>query len=237
MRMITCEHGGNEVPAPWRSRFETAAEVLATHRGYDPGTLQLARQLAARLDAPLHVSTVTRLLVDLNRSLAHRALFSEWTRELSATDRERVLREHYHPYRQRVEQEIAAAVSSAADLPVLHVSVHSFTPIWNGAERAVDVGLLYDPRRDGERAFCAAWKKAIEATHPRIRVRMNNPYRGIADGLTTHLRRRFPGAQYQGIELEVNQGIVAGDPHRWTALRSTLSETLTRLLGGSAAAR
>ncbi|HSM16922.1 MAG TPA: hypothetical protein VK845_07985, partial [Gemmatimonadales bacterium] len=33
----------------------------------------------------------------------------------------------------------------------------------------------------------------------------NYPYRGNTDGLTRHLRSRFPPSAYLGIELEVNQ--------------------------------
>lgn len=231
MTIISCEHGGNRLPPAWGSRFASATDALASHRGFDPGALPLARQLARRLGASLHASTVSRLLVDLNRSLTHRALFSEWSRDLPDEDRKRVLGEHYHPYRQRVEEAVAERVAAAAESGTagLHISVHSFTPTWNGTERAVDVGLLYDPRRSGERAFCAAWKRAIEREQPGLRVRMNNPYRGVADGLTTYLRRRFDQSQYQGIELEVNQGIVAGDPAAWKKLRQSLTTTLARI--------
>lgn len=228
MRIITCEHGGNRVPPAWSARFTSASEALGSHRGFDPGALQLARQLARRLGAPLYSATVSRLLVDLNRSLTNRSLFSEWSRGLSPEDRERLLGEHYHPYRQRVEQAVGQAVVAAASSgqSVLHISVHSFTPLWNGTLRAVDVGLLYDPRRAAERAFSAAWKQAIEREQPGLRVRLNYPYRGIADGLTTHLRRRFDSAHYLGIELEVNQAIVAGPPAAWNQLRQTVTESL-----------
>ena len=227
MRIVTCEHGGNRVPAAWASQFVSAAEALASHRGYDPGALPLARLLARRLCAPLCASTVSRLLVDLNRSRTSRTLFSQWSRDLSPGQRERVLSEHYHPYRSRVERCVADAVADAAGRgPVLHLSVHSFTPFWNGSERAVDVGFLYDPRRSSERRFCADWKRAIERVQPELRVRLNNPYRGAADGLTTHLRRRFGPDAYQGVELEVSQGIVSGEPRDWQRLRRTLATTL-----------
>jgi hypothetical protein len=41
-------------------------------------------------------------------------------------------------------------------------------------------------------------------------VRRNRPYRGAADGLTTHLRRKL-GPRYLGIELEVSQRFFAAD--------------------------
>ena len=61
--LVTCEHGGNRVPKRYRRLFAGWESVLASHRGYDPGALTLARELARAFDAPLVASTVTRLLV------------------------------------------------------------------------------------------------------------------------------------------------------------------------------
>jgi predicted N-formylglutamate amidohydrolase len=102
---------------------------------------------------------------------------------------------------------------------VIHISSHSFTPVLNGAVRRADVGLLYHPGRRGEAALCARWKTALSLLDPALRVRRNYPYAGKADGLTSHLRKRFPPSAYVGIELEVNQRIVGAAGPRWTRLR------------------
>jgi predicted N-formylglutamate amidohydrolase len=77
--IVTCEHGGNHVPPPYRALFRGRERLLASHRGWDPGALTAARELARVLRAPLIFSRVTRLLIDLNRSPGHRALFSAVT--------------------------------------------------------------------------------------------------------------------------------------------------------------
>ena len=82
--IVTCEHGGNRIPAPYRPLFARHAALLATHRGYDPGAQQMARALAVALHAPLVTATVSRLLIDLNRSLGHPRLHFEATRDLPA---------------------------------------------------------------------------------------------------------------------------------------------------------
>src|SRR3954454_24119921 len=69
--LVTCEHGGNRIPARYRPLFAGAEALLESHRGYDPGALQLGREIAAALDAPLVSANVSRLLVDLNRSIGH----------------------------------------------------------------------------------------------------------------------------------------------------------------------
>ena len=93
---------------------------------------------------------------------------------------------------------------------MIHLSSHSFTPELNGRVRVADVGLLYDPARQGEAALCARWKASLAAIAPQFRVRRNYPYAGKGDGLTRDLRLRFSRRAYVGIELEVNQQIVLG---------------------------
>ncbi len=206
--LLTCEHAGAEVPPRWRPLFRDSAALLASHRGHDAGAWSLARRLARALSAPLVGHHLTRLLVDANRSPGHPAFFSELTRELPRAERRRLVATCWAPHRHRVESRVATLLEGGAT--VLHVGVHSFTPVLRGEVRRADVGLLYDPSRVGEAAFCAAWKAALLEVAPELRVRRNYPYRGVSDGLTTALRRGLPPDRYLGIELEVNQAALAG---------------------------
>jgi predicted N-formylglutamate amidohydrolase len=229
--LVTCEHGGNRIPRRWRSLFEGQEALLASHRGWDPGALTLARRLSRELDAPLVASTTSRLLVELNRSIGHPLLFSARTRDLPRDERERILEGHYHPYRNEVQGRLADALRSAGrGGAILHLSVHTFTPTLNGEVRNADIGLLYDPARKGEQHFAAAWRAALREVAPELRVRMNYPYRGAADGLTTHLRRRLRASRYLGIELEVNQALAAGHENRRKALLGQLSASIRKVL-------
>ena len=88
---------------------------------------------------------------------------------------------------------------------VAHVAVHSFTPVLKGVVRETDIGLLYDPRRSIETDFCNLWKKNIGKLNGTLRVRMNYPFKGYNDGLTTGMRKNFNNNEYIGIELEINQ--------------------------------
>jgi predicted N-formylglutamate amidohydrolase len=225
--IITCEHGGNRVPAPWKSLFRGTGALLGTHRGYDAGALSMARTLASAFAAPLVASTVSRLLVDLNRSVGHRALYSAATRPLGRAEREHILALCYRPYRDEVETLVARAVAERRQ--VVHISSHSFTPVLDGAERLADVGLLYDPTRRGERSLCQTWGSAIGRRIAPLRVRRNYPYQGRNDGLTSHLRRRFAPLQYIGVELEVNQKHLRGQRFP-TALSSAIVESLREAL-------
>jgi len=201
--VLTCEHASNAVPRAYAPLFRGRRGLLATHRGYDLGALPVARALARALSAPLHVTRVTRLLVDANRSPGHPALFSRFTRALPEAERAAVLARYHDPHWARVRAEVARLHARGAR--VVHVGVHSFTPVWNGAPREIDVGLLYDPRRPGERAFCDAWLAALRRAEPSLRVRRNAPYRGVSNCLPTALRGELPARAYLGLEVEMSQ--------------------------------
>ena len=226
--VVTCEHGGNRIPAPYQPLFARAGALLATHRGYDAGALHMARALASAFDAPLFTSTVSRLLVDLNRSIGHRTLHSDWTRHLPHAVRERILALYYRPYRQQVETRVARAIASG--MRVVHISSHSFTPVLDGAVRNADVGLLYDPARVGELAICESWSAVLARRIAPLRVRRNYPYQGRNDGLTSHLRRRFAPTRYVGIELEINQKHVGAGDRLPVALRRAVVTSLREVL-------
>jgi predicted N-formylglutamate amidohydrolase len=226
--LVTCEHGGNRVPAAYRPLFRKHTDALRSHRGYDPGALRTARDFAAALGAELVYSTTTRLLVELNRSLHNRKLFSEITRSLCAVERARVLTRYYHPYRDWVHAQIEQHVGKGRR--ILHLSSHTFTPSLNGLERNADVGLLYDPKRRAEARFVEEWQRELKCAAPRLSVRRNYPYRGTDDGFTTFLRQRYPDAAYAGIELEVYQKHALGEPRAWRELRRHLVASFKRTL-------
>ena len=174
--------------------------------------------------AALVTSTISRLLIDLNRSIGHPRLFSAATRDAPATVREQIVAQYYRPFRERAEHLVGRSVSRGRR--VIHISSHSFTPELDGKARRADVGFLYHPGRHGEAGLCARWKASLATFAPALRVRRNYPYAGKGDGLTSHLRLRFPKGAYLGIELEVNQGIVFAAGRRWTALRRALIDSL-----------
>jgi predicted N-formylglutamate amidohydrolase len=204
--LVSCEHAGNTVPARYAALFAGAGALLEGHRGWDAGAMALAGWLASLLGAPLHATRVTRLLVDTNRSLHHRRLFSEFTAGLGRPVRAEILERHYHPHRRAIEERLCGWIAGGGR--VLHLAVHSFDPRLAPGRDACDLGLLYDPKRRAETALCHRWQTALHAGGE-LRVRRNHPYRGNADGLTTHLRRLLPADSYLGIELEANQAQLA----------------------------
>ena len=199
--LITCEHGGNEIPLAYHAFFQHQQQALNSHRGYDPGTLDLFEVVKFLADFSLK-SEVSRLLVELNRSLYHRQLFSEVSKEFSAEKKEEILQQYYFPYRNSVEKQIE--IWRHLNEKVIHLPLHSFTPIFNGIERNTDFGILYDSSKTNEKNFSKNFKLQLQQELPQFKIRFNYPYLGKADGFTTYLRKKFP-TNYTGIELEINQ--------------------------------
>ncbi len=224
--IISCEHGGNHVPSEYHHLFKGKQAVLNSHRGRDAGALMIARELAKKLNTPLTVSEITRLLVDLNRSSHHRALFSEFTRNCDKDTRHKILREYYFPYRMHVENEITKALKVKKS--VVHFSIHSFTPRLGSETRNADIGLLYDPARKGERDLCMKLQSILQGQSKKLVIRRNYPYRGNADGFTTYLRKKFAATKYIGVEIEINQKHVNHTDH-WKSLRKHIINSVIRL--------
>jgi len=222
--VLTCEHAGNRIPREYARLFAGAGAVLASHRGWDPGVLRLARLLAKLLRRPLLSTQWSRLLVEANRSAHRSKIWSRFTANLPAAERQRILGRYWRPHREAVERAIAAAV--AARRVVVHVAVHTFTPELDGEVRNADVAFLYDSSRRPEAALARRWGGLLRAAVPGLRVRNNYPYRGDTDGLPTAMRRQYAAARYRGFELEVNQALFAGP--RWRRVGEALAAILGR---------
>lgn len=198
--IVTCEHASNDVPREFRASLGEDAKRLGTHFSYDLGAKQIARALARELKTPLVLGTVSRLLVDLNRTSQHPRVLGATVRDAEPALRRGLLSQFHEPYWRSVRKTAEKVVRQRGR--VLHLAIHSFTPELNGVVRTADIGLLYDPARALERALCTSWQRELSAN---FLVRRNYPYRGVSDGLVTHLRKRFAAARYVGLEIEVNQ--------------------------------
>lgn len=202
--LLTCEHGGNIILKPYATYFKNARKELNSHFGFDFGALDLFKTLMPLADYS-KFSEISRLLIELNRSLHHPKLFSNFSKELSKKEKETLINTYYLDYRNTIESTINQWIDK--EETVVHLSIHTFTPILNNIKRNCDIGLLYDSRNIIEATFCTALKKQLKISESSFIVRHNYPYLGKADGFTTYLRKQFKN-NYLGIELEVNQKFV-----------------------------
>ncbi|KGP62483.1 N-formylglutamate amidohydrolase [Legionella norrlandica] len=209
--VVSCEHAVNTVPPEYQKLFEPHKELLESHRGLDLGALEVAESIHRMNQCNLYKATCTRLLVDCNRSANHPNCFTEITKTLSDDEKKKILNQYYFPFRNQVINNIQQFINQ--ELQVWHLSVHSFTPKMNNLIRTTDIGILYDPQRSSEKALSKQWQKEIKTLYPEYKVRMNYPYKGISNGFTTSLRKKYTPDEYIGIELEVNQKFTLGLNH------------------------
>ena len=137
--------------------------------------------------------------------------------------KQRLIDEYYLPYRSKIKD----VIQQLSPL-VVHLSVHSFTPIWKGVPRTVDIGLLFDPTRSMEAQICEAMQKILKQELPHLSVRLNEPYLGTDDGFTTYLRTQFSDSAYAGIEIEVSQALNEQSSRIATAIIDSLRIAILR---------
>jgi predicted N-formylglutamate amidohydrolase len=128
--------------------------ILQTHIGWDIGAAELARLLATSLDAVLVLQSYSRLVIDCNRPLNSVASIAPISDTVPIPGNEAVSSEEaeqraaaiFTPYHERIRFELDHR--EALQRPAVLVSVHSFTPVFQGFVRPWDVGTLYhrDPR-------------------------------------------------------------------------------------------
>lgn len=206
--VLSCEHASRALPPG--EDLGLPPEQRAGHEVWDPGAAELAQALGRRLGVEPLLGRYSRVWVDLNRSPHNPRVIPEdsfglavpGNQGLSAAARAARLAQDHQPYWQALRDRVLAA---AAEAPVLHLAVHSFTPVLGGLRREVELGLLFDPRRSLELHVAGVLLERLVALG--LVARANEPYTGWGDGVTVWLRTQLPEGRYAGLELEWGQGL------------------------------
>ncbi len=148
--LLVCDHASNRIPRRLGT-LGVSEEDRQRHIAWDVGAADLARRMAARLDATLVLQTYSRLVIDCNRDPgvpSAMPIRSEVTdipgnHDLEPRDRQARMSEIFQPYHDRIGYIMAAR--EAAGRPTVLVAVHSFTPYYEGlGARPWHVGVLYN---------------------------------------------------------------------------------------------
>lgn len=216
--LVTCEHGSDVIADDVRHFFDwsTAVGDAPGAVGFDRGAAEISRAIAAGLGGSLVEPPCSPMVIDLNRSPRSRRLFSPSMRRAPQSVRQQLVKRYLEPYRQQVCEVLRRQLEQYG--VVIHFAVHAFAPFPPGASerrceaaRRTDLGLLYDPQRPAERAFCEELVWELYDQMPLLRVRRNYPLRGTRDCISQWLRRHYPAEHYLGIELQLNQAWCARD--------------------------
>jgi predicted N-formylglutamate amidohydrolase len=204
--LLVVEHAGRRIPKALGTLGLPASE-LERHIAWDIGAEGLARSLSELLDAPLVLQRYSRLVYDCNRppeSPGAMPVISESTRipgneNLSDAQRNARTEALYRPFHAAVAQ-----LLEAREKPVL-VTVHSFTPVYKGTPRTLDLGILHDDdARLADRLLQACESDADLA------VRRNEPY-GPQDGVTHTLQLHALPRGLANVMLEIRNDLIADE--------------------------
>ncbi|SIO21936.1 Predicted N-formylglutamate amidohydrolase [Rhodovulum sp. ES.010] len=214
--VVVCDHASNAIP-PGLARLGLAPGDEASHAAWDPGALGVARALSGALDAPLVAAAVSRLVHDVNRPEGSAEAMPKRTETvtipgnagLTMAHRAARGRRYYVPFHAAIEEVYAARPKAAL------VTVHSFTPVWHGTRRAVEIGIVHDS--DSRLA------DAMLARPPAgRRAGRNDPY-GPEHGVTHTLRRHGVERGRLNVMLEIRNDLVA-DAEAEAAMGRMLAE-------------
>lgn len=236
--VILCDHASNRVP-PGFGALGLGAADMQRHIAWDPGALPVARGLARRLGAPLLYPDASRLLIDCNRppgAADSTAVVSEDTevpgnRDLSPGLRARRVAGIYEPYHAAIDDLLDRR--AAAGRPSALVAVHSFTPVYRGAERPWHIGILYDGDRRVADGLIGHYR-----ADPGIVAGDNQPY-GPWDGVYHTLERHGEARGLPCVMIEIRNDLIATPEgqERWAeSLAGALGAALADLAASAAAA-
>jgi predicted N-formylglutamate amidohydrolase len=228
--LLFADHSGSVIPRGLASLGLPASE-LERHIAWDIGIAGVTERLSAALDAPAVLQTYSRLVIDCNRNPAWPSAMpeiSEFTeipgnRGLTEADRAARVSEIFRPYHDR----IAALLDTraAAGKRTILVAMHSFTPVFKGESRRVEVGILYFRRTKLASELLRLLRDEGDLT-----VGENAPYALTEDSdysIPTHGERR--GLEH--VEIEIRQDLIES-PAGQAAWGDRFARLLTAALPG-----
>lgn len=226
--VLVCEHASNAVPDVFDNLGLSAAD-LEKHIAWDIGAFGVACEMARLLDAPLVASRVSRLVYDCNRPpeapdaipVTSENVRIPGNAGLGEDQRRERTERYYVPFHDALSGCLDARISRPRRSVLL--TIHSFTPVYAGVKRDVQLGILHE----ADTRFADSLLLAVEAEVPMV-VRRNEPY-GPRDGvdhtLSTHGIRR--GMLNAMIEIK-NDLIVSAEAQR--AMAALLSHSAVKAL-------
>jgi len=204
--VLICEHASHFIPAVF-DHLGLRDDQRQSHVAWDPGAMGVARRLAEVLDAALVAGAVSRLVYDCNRPPAAADAMPAQSEVvtipgnigLTTDQRADRTRTYYEPFRAAVAHQIARTTT-----PII-VTIHSFTPIFHGQPRTVEIGVLHDADTRLADAMLQTARHHTDAV-----VQRNQPY-GAADGVTHTLKEHAIPGGHLNVMLELRNDLIQTD--------------------------
>ena len=200
--LVICDHASNNIPLEY-GNLGISKKDLESHRAFDLGAYEVAGELSNLLSCSLVMANFSRLLIDPNRGKDDPTLIPKLSEgkiikgniniSMSEDDIERNKRidRFYLPYHKQINRFISKSLDNGRIPKIL--SIHSFTPIWKGKKREIDVGILWDKDDRLSKIFLNSLKN--------IKLGDNKPYNGRLKNDTLYKHATSHGIPHVLIEL------------------------------------
>lgn len=203
--VLVCEHATSYIPETF-DNLGLQPDDRQSHAAWDPGALAVAMRLSEGLNATLVASEISRLVYDCNRppeaadAMPERSerIVVPGNMKLDEEARKERARLYYEPFRD------AVASAMRANLTPILVTVHSFTPVYEGEKRSVEIGILHD---SDSRLADAMLEAAINSD---LDVQRNEPY-GPQDGVTHTLKEHAIRTGHANVMIEIRNDLIADE--------------------------
>jgi predicted N-formylglutamate amidohydrolase len=221
---LTADHAGRAIPR-WLGTLGLAESELQRHIAWDIGIAGVTERLADALNATAVLQAYSRLVIDCNREPLWATSIPEVS-ELTAipgnaaippAEREARRREIFSPYHERIAELLDAR--AAPGRRTVLIAMHSFTPVFKGEPRDVEVGVLYN--KDARLAHILRDLLAAEGD---LTVGDNAPYAITeASDYTVPVHGERRGLPH--VEIEIRQDLIGEE-----AGQAAWASRLARLL-------
>lgn len=199
--LLICEHASSTIPEAL-ANLGLDAPAAKSHVAWDPGAMAVSEALSQSLNATLISARFSRLVYDCNRPPeATGAMPSKsevflvpGNRDIPPEQRAARIHEIYEPFVSAIKAEISKRSATVL------VTIHSFTPIYYGEKRKVELGILHDQD--------ATFADAILNASTTLNMHRNQPY-GPADGVTHTLKLHALPNNLLNVMIEIRNDLIA----------------------------
>lgn len=225
--LLVCEHASDAIPAELND-LGLSETARRSHAAWDIGAMDVATELSRLLDAPLVAGAISRLVYDCNRPLEAQDSIPARSEIYDIAGNADLDQAQKQDRFDRVHQPFHAAVSAQRHMsdPELLVTIHSFTPVYNGQSRTVELGFLYHSDASAAERLLAHEKKS-----GRYQAALNEPY-SAADGVTYSLEKHGEALGLPAVMIEIRNDLIATP----TSARAMAAHLATGLRASRAAA-
>lgn len=229
--LIVCDHASNYVPQTLNS-LGIEAQYFEQHIAYDMGAAIVTRKLAEQLNASAVLAGFSRLVIDANRFLTAHDSVPTISDGIAIKGNEALLskdvlvriEELFIPYHDAINR-VVAGICKHYSMPLI-MSVHSYTPVFQGFERPWEIGVVWEGD-DGVATMLMNYLRQNTDYH----VGDNEPYHAcnpVGYTMKTHAEsKNFPHTM-----VEIRQDLVADEKGQQAfadVLAAALLSILTKL--------